>query len=222
MRHTYSSLTLQIYAVLPFCPWYFYKKLEARKKIRLAMRLYFTSWDKNPRPSVNYCSTVQRLLGGSSVHFRSFPETFGETANMPHISKEVGKTFFLLWFSWLQYKIPRFSEAGITLWRDLFKVRNPPVSSLVIIFVIITSGVSQGTRNHSVSKWRNLTGISHCFLIRCPYFNVTSLSQWWPFFFVSQSRVTKRPWYLVSRISFTLERFLSFFCLWRRWPFSRV
>ena len=157
MRHTYSSLTLQIYAVLPFCPWYFYKKLEARKKIHMAMRLYFTSWDKNPRPSVNYCSTVQKLLGGSSVHFRSFPETFGETANMPHISKEVGKTFFFLWFSWLQYKIPRFSEAGITLWRDLFKVRNPPVSSMVTIFVIITSGVSQGTRNDSVSKRRNLT-----------------------------------------------------------------
>ena len=54
-------------------------------------------------------------------------------------------------------KIPRFSEAGITLWRDLFKVRNPPVSSMVIIFAIITSGVSQGTRNHSVSKRRNLT-----------------------------------------------------------------
>ena len=115
---------------------------------------------KNPRPSVNYCSTVQRLLGGSSVHFRSFPETFGETANMPHISKEVGKTFFFLWFLWLQYKIPRFSEAGITLWRDLFKVRNPPVSSLVIIFVIITS---ENQKPLSLKKKKfNTKNVLHC------------------------------------------------------------
>lgn len=72
MRHTYSSLTLQIYAVLPFCPWYFYKKLEARKKIHLAMRLYFTSWEKTQDQVLitaplyrGYLVAPQYILGAS-------------------------------------------------------------------------------------------------------------------------------------------------------------
>ena len=158
MRHTYSSLSLQIYAVLHFCPWYFYKKLEAKKKKSIWQWDCILPREMKIQDQVSITAPLYRgYLLAPQYTLGASLRPLVKLLICPTSQRKLVKPSFFCDSHGYNTKIPRFSEAGITLWRDLFKVKNPPVSSMVIIFAIITSGVSQGTRNHSVSKRRNLT-----------------------------------------------------------------